>query len=103
MAQKASNISAKGLGSINLNDFWKGALLTVFTSLLSGLYVLLSEDHFPTWIEFKPYVIAALAGFVSYILKNIGTNNVGQILKQDKPVVPVEVEKLEELKDKANS
>ena len=101
MPQTATTIPPKGLGSLKLSDFWKGALMAFGTSILSRIYFLLTQDHFPSWHEFQPYLQAAFAAFVMYILKNLGTNNVGQILTPDKPVVHVDAEQLKSLKEKA--
>src|SRR5690242_4551739 len=102
MAENATTVPPKGLGTIKISDFWKGALMAFGTSLLGGIYFLLTKDHFPTWAEFQPYLQAAIAAFIMYILKNLGTNNVGQLLTKDKPVVHVDVETLNDLKYKAS-
>ena len=102
MAQEDSTtVPPKGLGSLHISDFWKGAFITVGGIVLSGLYALVTQDHFPTWPEFRPYLQSAAGAFIMYIGKNLATNNVGQMFKPDKPVVKVDVETLNDLKDKA--
>lgn len=103
MAENATTIPPQGLGKLKLNDFWKGALIAFGTSVLSGAYFLLTKDHFPTWVEFQPYLQTAVAAFIMYVLKNLGTNNVGELLQKDKPVVHVDAQQLDDLKAKADS
>jgi hypothetical protein len=90
-----------GIGKLQLSDFWKGALMAFGTSLLGGIYFLLTKDHFPTWHEFQPYLQSAIAAFVFYIIKNISTNNVGKIGKPDEAVMAISKDHYDYLKDKA--
>lgn len=77
----------KGLFSLQMKDLFKGAALTAIGTLLTGFYTLLQNSgSFPTWVQFKPYVISAVSFFVSYLLKNYFSNNVGQLAKKDIPV-----------------
>lgn len=103
MGQIATTIPPNGIGKIKLNDFWKGALIAFGTSLLSGAYFLLTQDHFPNWVEFQPYLQAAVAAFIMYVLKNLGTNNVGEMLQKDKPIVHVDAADLQQLEAKAGA
>lgn len=60
--------------------------MAVLTTLLTGLYTILSAGAFPTWEQFKPYLISSVSAGVAYILKNFISNNQGQVLKKDVPV-----------------
>lgn len=77
----------KGLFSLQIKDLLKGAALTAIGTLLTGFYTLLQNNgSFPTWEQFKPYTISATSFFVSYLLKNYFSNNIGQFAKNDVPV-----------------
>lgn len=106
MAQIASTIPAKGLGSIRWRDLTKGLyyaaigqILALFGFLFTGL--LQEHPHFPSWVEWLPYVKATLYAIGGYLAGKLGVNNVGQILQKDKPVVHVDATDLKELQAKA--
>ena|SRR6185503_4559901 len=96
----------KGIGSIQWRDLLKGiyyAAIGQFLALI-GFFVsgiLTEHPHFPTWIEWLPYVKATVYAIGGYIAGKFGVNNVGQIFKKDKPVVPIAQDTLQDLKDKA--
>jgi hypothetical protein len=46
---------------------------------------------------------STVAIIIAYLIKNLSTNNVGQVLQKDNPVVNVDVSTLNDLKEKANS
>lgn len=104
MAEQASQIPPKGLWTVKASDFVKGLWLSISSGVLALAYFILS-NHFklPTMEQAEPYLQTIGAGFIAYIGKNWGTNNVGQFLKPDKPVVTVGKEKLEDLKDEADA
>lgn len=107
MSENATTIPPKGLGSIKLNDLWKGLYYAAIGQVLAlaGFFVsgLLTEHpHFPTWAEWLPYVKATVYAIGGYIAGKFGVNNVGQILQPDKPVVHVDAEELKDLRDKAD-
>lgn len=102
MAQIASTIPPKGLGSIQLSDFWKGLLLAALTNILLSLYAIINTGAWPTHADWITMLKATLAIVISYLLKNLGTNNVGQILQKDKSVVHVDATDLKELEAKAD-
>lgn len=105
--QTATTVPPKGLGSVKLRDLWKGlyyiAISQVIVMLgLLGENILQEHPHFPTWIQWLPYLKAAVASLAAYLGGKLGVNNVGQIFQKDKPVVHVDVESLKELQEKAN-
>lgn len=106
MAQQVTPPPPKGLGTLNWRDLWKGLYYAAIGQILAliGFFFtsLLNEHpHFPTWVEWLPYVKATLYAIGGYIAGKFGVNNVGQIFTKNKPVVPVAVETLNDLKDKA--
>jgi len=59
---------------LNLRDFLKGALMAI---LVPVLYVFqTSLDAGTLTFNWKQIVIAAIAGFVSYLIKNLFTDDV---------------------------
>ena len=102
MGQIASTIPPKGLGSIHLSDFWKGLLLAALTNVLLSVYAIINTGAWPTHADWVTMLKATLAIVISYLLKNLGTNNVGEFLKKDKPIVHVDAEELKTLETKAN-
>lgn len=94
--QTASTIPPKGLGSIQLSDFWKSLLLAALSNVLLGLYSIIQTGAFPTQADLMIMLKSTLAIIISYLLKNLGTNNVGELLKKDKPTIVVDKEKAEE-------
>lgn len=101
-------LPSKGLGSLQWRDLLKGAYYACVGQvlyLIGYLFISLLQEHphFPTWVEWLPYVKAVLVAIGGYIVGKLGINNVGQILQKNKPVVHVEVGALQNLKDKAAS
>lgn len=69
-------------------DVVKGALVAGVTTLITALIMILNNGEIPlTMAEWKPILIAALASFLGYILKNWLTNNEGKIGKPDNKVI----------------
>lgn len=102
MAETATSIPQKGLGTIQWTDFLKGLWISVGSSILALVYLLINNHwKMPSFSEVEPYLNAIVIGFVSYLGKNLTTNNVGQLFKKDKPVVHVNAEKLQTLEQKA--
>ena len=97
MTQDATTIPPKGLGKIGLNDFWKSLLIAAISNVLLGLYTIVQSGNFPGKEDWIVMFKSTIAIIISYLLKNLGTNNVGQILQKDKPVVMVSAKKLEEV------
>lgn len=103
MPELSTTVPPKGLGNLRLADFIKGAALSCSAQLLAMLDFWFRADHFPAYTEWQPYIKATIYFFVLYLFKNFGTNNVGQFLKADKPIVHVDKEQLEQLQQKADS
>lgn len=101
MAEQASQIPPKGYGTIKLSDFWKSLLLAAISNVLLSLYAIINTGAFPTYADLIVMAKSTLAIIISYLLKNLGTNNVGQLLKKDEPVLAVGKEKLEDLQGRS--
>ncbi|MEO7048951.1 MAG: hypothetical protein ABI091_26850 [Ferruginibacter sp.] len=108
MSENATTIPPKGLGSIKWNDLLKGVyyasigqFLALGGFLISG--ILTDHPHFPTWVEWLPYVKATVYAIGGYIAGKFGVNNVGQIFTKDKPVVHVDAAELDSLKQQAEA
>lgn len=69
--------------NLNWKDLGKGLLLTVLTTLFSGLGVYFSQNSLPTWPEFEVILISSGGASISYLLKNLMTNSQGQFLKSE--------------------
>lgn len=102
MSQIAQTIPPRGLGNIQLSDFWKGLLLAALTNVLLGTYAIINTGAWPTHADWMTMLKSTLAIIISYLLKNLGTNNVGEILQKDKPVVHVDATDLKELEKQAS-
>ncbi len=103
MTQEAQTVPPKGLYTLQVSDFVKGLGFVLFGNLAAALIFLIRQDHWPSWVEWQPYAESALTVFLAYIGKNFFTNNVGEVFTQDKPVVKVDIETLDNLKQKAQN
>lgn len=70
-------------GKLDMQDFWKGALVAVFASVLASLGTILEAGALPTVPEW--WGIAKIAGsaLLGYLTKNLFTNSAGQALKPE--------------------
>lgn len=92
-----------GAGKISLGDVAKGLGLAVASYALVQLYDVFNGEGWPTVEEWKVMGKALIAFVISYILKNVFTNNVGQLFAKDKPVVTVSEQHLEKLEEQAKT
>lgn len=102
MGQDATTVPPKGLGTLKLSDFWKSLFLAAIVNILLVIYPIIQGGHWPTIVDLQDMLKSTVAIIIGYLLKNLGTNNVGQILTKDQPVVKAEVKSLDELKAKAD-
>jgi hypothetical protein len=103
MAETASTIPPSGIGTLHISDFLKSLLLAALTNVLLGVYTIIQSGSFPTHADWVTMLKSTVAIVISYLLKNLGTNNTGQILKKDQPVVTVPADKLNEVIKEADS
>lgn len=103
MSQTATtSVPPKGIGSVEFwKDLGKGAFLAGLTNLLLGLYPILSDGQMPTHADFVFMLRTTLAIIIAYFIKNLNTNNVGEMFSKDKAIVRVDAKELDELKKQA--
>jgi len=99
MAQEANTIPPSGLGTLHISDFLKSLLLAALTNVLLGLYTVIQSGYFPTHDDWVTMLKSTIAIVISYLLKNLGTNNTGQLLKKDQPTVTVPAKELDKVID----
>jgi hypothetical protein len=75
------NLSA--LFKLNLRDALNGFLIAFLTAFLSAVVSGLNSGIFPALADFKAFALIGITAGVSYITKNLFTNNVGELLKKD--------------------
>lgn len=95
MSETASTIPPRGIGKLQWSDFLKSVGLAVATNALMSLYTLINSGSWPTKEDWMDILQTSVAFMISYIVKNLLTNNVGQMLKKDEPVVMVGAKELE--------
>lgn len=78
---------------LNSRDFFKGLIVTIICTLITGIYQLLVNGFAFNWITLKPVVIAALGSGISYLTKNLLTNSDGDFMTWDKQLIPEQNEK----------
>ena len=96
-----STVIPKGLGSIQISDFWKSLFLAAIVNVLLGLYPIISSGQWPTTTDLQAMAKSTVAIIIGYLIKNLSTNNVGQILTKDKPTINVDVSTITKLQDEA--
>lgn len=69
-------------GKLDIRDILWGLLITVGSFVLSSLVDIL-QSGWPTWEAFKPILFGAVAAGITYIMKNVVTNNENDLLKKD--------------------
>jgi hypothetical protein len=69
---------------LNSRDFIKGLIVTLFCTLITGLYQLIASGFTFNWITLKPVVIATIGAGISYLTKNLLTNSNGDFMTRDK-------------------
>src|SRR4030042_329260 len=70
--------------NLNLKDLLKGALVSVITALLTGLYELITAGGDLAWVNLQPVLLTSLAALISYLLKNLFTNSDDKMLTREK-------------------
>jgi len=66
---------------INLYDVAKGAILAALTALVASLIQVLDTGHLPDVAQIKTSALAALVAGLSYLLKNLLTNEENKFMK----------------------
>jgi len=65
------------IGNLSLKDWLKGLVMAVITAVLSLVYQLLTSNQA---IDYKQIGIVALTAALAYILKQLGSDEQGNIL-----------------------
>jgi len=108
MSENATTVPIKGLGTVNLRDLWKGLYYIIIGQVIAmvsflSINLLQEHPHFPTWVEWLPYIKSSVYMLGGYIGGKLGINNVGQIFKKDQNVVHVDIDSYNELQEKARA
>jgi alanine dehydrogenase len=98
-----TTVPPKGLGAISWGDIGKGVFLAALSNILLSLYAIINTGEWPTHDDLMLMLKSTTAIVLSYIIKNISTNNVGQLFSKDKEVVTVDKQHLETLKEQAKT
>lgn len=69
---------------LNAKDFIKGLVIAVLTAILTFLQAALINNDPVDLALIKKVSVAAAIGLLSYLIKNLFTNNHDEILKPDK-------------------
>lgn len=73
------------IGSLNWSDALKGFVVAFLMATLTGLIDTLESGSLPNLAAVKVHAVAGLVAGLSYILKQLITNEKGQLLKSDGP------------------
>lgn len=69
--------------TLQQKDFIKGLIMSVLTSIVTGLYMIIKNGGLPTMNDYRNIGLAAASVFLSYILKNFLTNSQDQFIKSE--------------------
>ena len=72
-----------GFGHIHINDFFKGLFLIAIISVLQSIYPIINQHRLPNATELANTGFDAINVMIAYLLKNLVTNNKGNLLKKD--------------------
>lgn len=70
-------------GKLDIQDLLKGMIVAVLAVVTSSLVVIFDAGHFPTTAEWVSIGKVAGTAAVSYLLKNLFTNNTGDFANKD--------------------
>lgn len=99
MGETVSSIPPGGYKKLVGADWKKGVGYILFGSISGIILFALSQDHFPTWPELRPFVITAATTLFGYIGKNYFTNNEGKMFKEDAETLTVGAKELDKVID----
>lgn len=101
MGETANTVPPSGIGKLQWSDLAKSVGLAVATNALMSLYSLLNSGSWPTTEDWKDILQTSVAFMISYIVKNLLTNNVGQMFKKNEPTTTVSTKELDKVIDLA--
>ena len=67
------------LFKLNMQDLLKGAVITFITSVLTAVLTILEAGEMPDWNQLKVIATTGIIAGISYLIKNILTDNTGKI------------------------
>lgn len=73
-----------GFGYLHLSDFWKALLISAIYLLLVSMAPIFSQHRLPTASELAGMGYDVINLMIAYFIKNLVTNNEGQLFKKDK-------------------
>lgn len=76
-------MNLSGLFTLNLRDAINGFVIAFLTAFLTAVSSALNSGVFPPLSDLKAFALIGITAGVSYITKNLLTNNNGQLLKKD--------------------
>ena len=76
-------MNLSGLFTLNLRDALNGFLIAFLTAFLTAVVSGLNTGLFPSLVDLKAFAMIGITAGVSYITKNLFTNNSGELLKKD--------------------
>lgn len=68
---------------LNSRDFYKGLIVVVICTFITGLYQVIANGGVLNWETLKPVVIAATGAGISYLTKNLLTNSQGEFMNTE--------------------
>ena len=74
--------TASNFLSLNLKDFLKGLIVTVFTAFIAYLQTVISSGTFDNF-DLKTVGTATMSATIAYLTKNSLTNNQGEFMKKN--------------------
>ena len=74
--------------TLNLRDLVHGTLIAFLTVFLGAVLKVTETNQFPQLADFKVYAFTGLTAAVSYLIKNIFQNQMGQLFipESKKPI-----------------
>ena len=76
-------MNLSGLFTLNLRDAINGFVIAFLTAFLSAVVVALNTGLFPSLVDLKAFGMLGITAGVSYITKNLFSNNKGELLKKN--------------------
>lgn len=76
-------MNLSGLFTLNLRDAINGFVIAFLTAFLSAVVVALNTGLFPSLVDLKAFAMIGITAGVSYITKNLFSNNKGELLKKN--------------------
>ena len=65
---------------LSKNDFVKGLIIAVITACLTALLQMLQNNQ---TVDYKQILTVSIIAVIGYLLKNLSTNESGELLKKD--------------------